>query len=339
MVILPLPTISKGDVFGVVSTSYPAYTQLRDKYQLGLEQFRKLGFKYKEGFITASNSCEIYRSANSKQRALEFMELVEDSSIKGIISSIGGMNTSSLLPYLDYKVISENPKVICGFSDFTAMQMALLTQSGLRTFYGPAITPSFGEPSGFQFTNNFFMRAILGNIKQNTQLDMPIFWSNEFIDAKKCGWRQCKRKYRKNNGWNIIKEGVGEGYSLVANMDTLLSLSGTKFFPSIDGCVLFLEETTASFGQLERNFNFLKLLDVERSIHGMIFSKVDQLSGEKNSDKVRLLIKEIFGEARFPIVSDFDCGHTYPMLTIPQMSWVKISAKRRERVKVEIKYR
>ena len=65
--------------------------------------------------------------------------------IKCIMATIGGMNSNSILPYIDYEAFKRNPKIIIGYSDVTAILLAIYAKTGINTYYGPALVASFGE--------------------------------------------------------------------------------------------------------------------------------------------------------------------------------------------------
>lgn len=73
---------------------------------------------------------------------VQFMKIIRDKSVSALISTIGGANSSSMIPYLDFDEIRAHPKVICGYSDVTSLHLSILAYSGLSTFYGPAVMPS-----------------------------------------------------------------------------------------------------------------------------------------------------------------------------------------------------
>ena len=60
------------------------------------------------------------------------------------MSVIGGSNSNSLLPYLDFDALKRDPKIVIGYSDVTALLLGIHAQTGLVTFYGPALVASFG---------------------------------------------------------------------------------------------------------------------------------------------------------------------------------------------------
>lgn len=82
---------------------------------------------------------------NDPGAAEEFNALVRDPNVRCIMAAIGGNNSNSLLPYLEYEGLCKDPKIIVGYSDVTALLLGIYAQTGLTTYYGPAVVASFGE--------------------------------------------------------------------------------------------------------------------------------------------------------------------------------------------------
>ena len=118
------PPLEPGDTVGIFTPSAPAHVRFREKYLHGLRQMESLGFRVREGALTARATSQGYRSGTPRERAEELMALVLDPEVRGIVATIGGMNSSSLVPFLDFDAIRAHPKVICGYSDVTALHRA-----------------------------------------------------------------------------------------------------------------------------------------------------------------------------------------------------------------------
>lgn len=88
---------------------------------------------------------DFYRSGSIKELVEELNEFIKNPEVKCIMSAIGGMNSNSLLPYIDYEALRKNPKIIIGYSDVTAILLAIYAKTGITTYYGPAVVASFGE--------------------------------------------------------------------------------------------------------------------------------------------------------------------------------------------------
>lgn len=325
-----------GDVIGVFSPSWPAHIFIREKYEAGIRTLTELGFKIKEGFLTQKILSQGYRTGTAQERAKEFMDLILDKNVKCIISIIGGHNSSSLLPYLDFNAIRRNPKIICGYSDMTSIMLSILTQSGLRCFYGPAVAPSFGESMN-KYTIKSFIDSVTDKNTANRFLYPPEYWSNHFIDASKPNWQSIKRNFQKNEGWKILNHGTVEARVIPVNLDTLLRMAGTKYFPNLRNKILMIEEADASYNKFERNLSHLKLIGVFEYISGLIISKPENADTCGANFTFEELILEFIGkDFNIPVISNFDCGHTYPMITLQQNIKVEIIAEKDNPLSIQI---
>ncbi len=317
-----------GDRIGVFTPSLPANVLFRDKYLHGLRELRRLGFVVVEGELTKAASSEGYRSGPPQARADEFMRLVLDRNVRALVATMGGYNSASLIPFLDFDGIRAHPKIVCGFSDITSLHMAILRFAGLRTFYGPAIVTSFGEwPHVLQDTRDSFLRAVSDSSSGRRRLEPPARWSNHFRDASTTAWCTEPRHYSENPGWRTLRAGSAVGPAIVANLETLLAAAGTPYFPDVSGKVLFIEELSASHSVEERAFRQLEQMGVFTAIAGLVVSKPERADPQGAPFSYDELILEVVPSRQaFPIVTNFDCGHTHPMITIAQMTEVSVQA-------------
>ena len=164
------------------------------------------------------------------------MRLIRDPEIHALVATIGGLNSSSLIPYLDFDAIRAHPKVICGYSDITSLHLAILEFSGVRTFYGPAVINSFGEwPGVLEETRVSFLEAACDPQAAPRALLPPARWSNHFRDAQTEAWRTEPRQFHSNPGWRALRQGTATGHTIIANLETLLAAAGTPYFPDVSG--------------------------------------------------------------------------------------------------------
>jgi muramoyltetrapeptide carboxypeptidase len=318
--------LKPGMCVGVFTPSFPANVAFRAKHQHGIAELERLGFRVKEGALTAAAASQGYRSGTPAERAAELMGLIEDDEVDALIATIGGNNSSSLLPYLDYEAIRRARKIICGYSDVTSLHMAVLTQSGLSTLYGPAVMPSFGEwPHVLPETEASFLAACGGAGAR--RLEPPERWSRHLRSALTDAWRVEPRQYEAQPGWIALSAGAVEARCVVANLNTLLCLAGTRYFPRLAGRALIIEEMDCPLPRFERSLRQLELIGVFDEIAALVVGKPevpDASSGAPFGEEA--LLAEVVGPRAYPIVTGFDCGHTNPTLTIGQDTLLRISA-------------
>lgn len=327
VILRPRP-LMPGATIGVFTPSYPAHIELAAKYEHGKGVLRRLGFRVVEGDLTARGTRQGYRSGPPEERARELTQLFQDPEIDAIIATIGGYNSSSLIPFLDFEEIRINPKVFCGYSDVTSLQMAILARAGLSTFYGPAVAPSFGDwPSVDAVTLDSFLDATQRHQSGARGLVPPARWSNHFRDARTMDWCTQARRYEDNTGWRTLVAGRARGPAIVANLNTLLTLAGTDCFPDLRAKVLFIEQMDARLSREERQLRQLEAMGALDQVAGLVLGKPEMYDSEGAPFGYEELVLEVLGSRRsYPVVTGFDCSHTVPMLTLAQMCEVSLVA-------------
>jgi muramoyltetrapeptide carboxypeptidase LdcA involved in peptidoglycan recycling len=319
--------LQPGDTIGVFTPSSPGYLYNSELFENGLRNLERMGFKIKLGSITAAKSAQGYRSASGKDRAAEFMNLILDDGVHALVSTIGGYNSSSMLSFLDFEAIRASKKVICGYSDVTSLHLAILKKSALQTFYAPAIMTWHGEwPLGVRESTEWFLDAVMAGKKSCRRIEPPAKWSNHRRDWSNGDWKNKEREWKNNSGWRALSNGKANAPIVPANLNTMVCLAGTPYWPNLKGRILLLEEENAPFMREERSLQQLKLMGVFDEIAGLIVSKPEVHDPSEAPFSYFDLIQEIVGPRNYPIISNFDCGHTLPMITIPFEAQVEIIA-------------
>jgi muramoyltetrapeptide carboxypeptidase LdcA involved in peptidoglycan recycling len=329
-------TLSKNLKIGIFTPSSPAHVTFPERFDLGLNYLRNAGYDIVLGKVTALFTDQGYRTADPISRADELNELFADKSIGLIISTIGGANCSSLIPYLDYSLIAKSNAIFCGYSDVTSLHMAITTCSNLSTLYGPAVVPSFGEfPSPIPETANHFWQIVSSRF--TGPLPIPARYSNKSGSWATNEWKTQSRQWHVNEGLRVLKPGSSRGESLVANLNTLLSLAGTKYFPDLKGKILFLEEMLCPLSRYERNLRHLQLLGGFDNLAGVIISKPEKFDRQGAPFTAEDLLIEIIGaDVPYPVLANFDCGHTHPLIAVPNGCTVQMSSHEGENPTIEL---
>lgn len=303
--------LQRGDKIGIFSSSVPATSTAKLRYDRGKEFLQAKGFIIIEGNLTGKQ--DGYRSGTPKERAEEFNQLLRDPSIKIIMSSIGGTNSNSLLPYIDYEAFKNNPKIVIGYSDTTAILLALFAKTNIPTYYGPALIPSFGEFEPLVHeTYNYFKHYFCQPSVPYT-IPMSPVWSDEMIN-----WLTYEKpKTLYSNKWISIHEGVIEGRLIGGNNNTMYGFIGTPYFPVIkNGDILLIEDSLKSASTVEKNLAMLKLHGIFDKVGGIILGKHELFDDEGTGKQpLDLLLEQLDGKI-IPILADVDCAHTHPMFPL-----------------------
>jgi muramoyltetrapeptide carboxypeptidase LdcA involved in peptidoglycan recycling len=263
-----------------------------------------------------------YMSTNAKDRAEDLNGAFKDTNVKAILTVIGGFNSNQILKYIDFEMIKNNPKILCGFSDITILLEALYAKTGLVTYYGPHYS-SFGMKKGFEYTMEKFKAMFLGEGK--VLVDSSKEWSDDawFID-------QENREFIKNDGMFIINEGVAEGKILGGNLCTLNLLQGTEYMPNFDEpTILFIEDDEMAgklfLVEFDRNLISTILQPGFENVKGIVIGRCQKAS-EMNNEKWIKLIKSKPELENVPVIAGADFGHTTPIMTFPIGGKAKLEA-------------
>lgn len=306
-------TLKQGDTIGFFSPSSPVTYTCLNRFKRAQEFLIGKGYKLKAGRLTGK--ADFYRSGSIKERAEEFNELIRDPEVNCIISTIGGMNSNSILPYIDYQAFIKKPKIVIGYSDVTAILMALYAKTGIPTFYGPALVASFGEFEPFSNMSFKYFKDVLENqVQYPYEYEMPSIWTEEFID-----WEtKSTSKKGKTNEWLSIHDGQVTGRLIIGNLNTLSGIWGSEYMPQIkEGDILFIEDSLKDIAIIERSFALLKCNKVFDRIGGLILGKHEGFDDKGTNRRPYEVLEEVLGEYDFPFLAEVDCCHTHPMFTMP----------------------
>ena len=310
---------------GVFSSSSPVSATVPVRYERGIAYLKSRGYEIVNGSLYRKQ--DSYRSGTIQERAQEFNQLLYSEKVHILMASIGGNNTNSILPYIDYEYLKKHPKIIIGYSDTTALLLAVYVKTGLVTFYGPAAASSFGElPPFVDWPFKYFESMIKSEITCPYDYQMPEFWTDEVIK-----WdEQNRSKEQYKNDWICVKPGVCQGRLIGGNLNTMEGFFGTEYMPEIKkGDILFIEDSLKDACTIERSFSLLKLAGVLDRVSGIILGKHEKFDDNGTGRKPYEILQEVLGETEIPILTEFDCCHTHPMFTLPIGCQVKLDAEKK----------
>lgn len=314
MTLLKPPGLNSGDTIGFFSPSSAATAWAPNRFARAKAYLAAQGFELKAGSLTGEQ--DHWRSGSIAARAAELNALIRDPQVRAIMSVIGGSNSNSLLPYLDFDALKRDPKIVIGYSDVTALLLGIYAQTGLVTFYGPALVASFGELSPLvdETLAGFLSVCMAGGASLSHRLPTPTQWTEERLD-----W---EHQTRAKQCWpnRLISVGTGRvrGRLIGGNLNTLAGIWGSPYMPSIErGDILLLEDSLKTAETVERAFTHLKLCGVFDRIGALVLGKHELFDSQGSGRRPLDILLEVVGEPTFPILAEYDCAHTHPMLTLP----------------------
>lgn len=300
MSILPIkpPSLLKGDKIGVLSLASP---MLPEKLNQGVRYLKNCG--YSVVFGDHVKDSDGYLAGTDKDRLDDLHSMFRNPEVKAIFSSRGGYGTSRLLDNLDFDLICKNPKILMGYSDLTAIQLAIWRRTGLITFSGPMVAVEMTGIDPFTEKN---MWSILSSYESDNHFPEGSFVSPE-----------------------IIVPGKANGRLLGGCLSVLVSILGTPYQPDFDGAILILEEVGEEPYRVDRYFSHLKLMGVFEQVNGVILGQFLDCEAEEGKPSLSIteVINDYLGGLSVPVVCGFQYGHQAKKLTIPIGAQVEIDTE------------
>lgn len=215
-----------------------------------------------------------------------------------IMSTIGRMNSNSILPYIDYDAFKANPKIIIGYSDVSAILLAIYAQTGISTYYGPALVASLGElPPFVDETYQYLEDIIMKDMIFPYIYETPIYWTDEKID-----WESQRRpKKERANQLVTVYDGTVQGRLIGGNLNTIQGIWGSEYMPEIkEGDILFIEDSLKDIATIERSFSFLNVNGIFDKISGIILGKHELFDDLKTGRKPYEVLLEVLDQRKIP---------------------------------------
>lgn len=328
--------LKQGDVVAVVSPSWGGPSLFPHIYENGLKILREWGLKIKE-FPTARMDAAFLRT-NPQVRAKDINDAFADPEVKAVFASIGGDDSVRILPFVNKKVIADNPKILMGYSDTTTLHVFANLQ-GLITFHGPLIMAGFSQMESLPENFKNHVREILFDPKDNYEYkpyerycDGYPDWANKENIGK-------VNPLKNNSGWRWLQGNTKVHGELFGGcMEVLEMMKATEFWPPQnfwEGKIFFLEtsEEKSSIHYVDhvlRNYGILGVFD---QISGFIFGRARDYSDKEKKeleDKIVSVITKEFSKPNLPIVANFDVGHTDPQVVLPLGVKAEIDCKNKK---------
>ncbi|MCQ1946226.1 S66 peptidase family protein [Arthrobacter sp. zg-Y1116] len=301
------PKLARGDLLRVIAPAASrAMVAEHDHSALIERRFADLGLRLSYGRHVDER--DIFDSTSVASRVADLHDAFADPEVKGILTVIGGFNSNELLPYLDWDLIAANPKILCGYSDITALQNAIFARTGLVTYSGPHWS-SFGMRDHFDLTQQWFEDALVNGYRM--ELSPSPEWTDDawFLD-------QDNRSPRPGTGWWPVQQGSASGRIIGGNLCTLNLLQGTAQMPPLAGAVLMLEDDASTDPMtFARDLTSLLQQPDAEDIQGLVIGRFQASSGITLPHLQEIAAQPAL--AGLPVLANVDFGHTQPQLTLP----------------------
>jgi len=292
--------LSRGSTIGVISPASP--TDLKKVEDLE-NLLKDLGFKVLMGRTPYKNNK--YLAGTDEERARDVNEMFANKDVDGILCVRGGYGTPRILDLLDYDLIEKNPKVFIGYSDITAIHVALNQKCKLVSYHGPMGASDM--VGGFNPISREKLEDIVVRNGKNRKLENP-----------------------KGARLEVLKKGLVEGPIIGGNLSLLVDLIGSEYEVDTRGKILFIEEVGEEPRNIDRMLNQLRLSGKLDEAIGIILGDFNNCTSTSESFTLDEVLDQYFSNLEKPVIKNFKAGHCEPMLTIPFGVEVRLDANQAE---------
>lgn len=285
--------LAPGDTVGLVLPASAVFE--RDSINIAREQLEALGFKVRLGQHVYDRYG--YLAGRDEDRAADINAMFADDTIAGVVCYTGGWGSPRLLPMLDYALIARKPKVLIGYSDITALLIAVHQRTGLVTFHGPTGSSTL-EP----FTIENYRRVVM-TAEPAGALGLPPKKPELLVD--------------KTNRIIRIAGGKASGRLIGGNLTMIASTMGTPFEIETDGAVLFLEDTHEELYRVDRMLTQLALAGKLSRAAAVLFGRCTDCNYTGPTFSLEEILTEKLGRLGIPALSGLSFGHIDQKLVLP----------------------
>ncbi|MEW5851512.1 MAG: LD-carboxypeptidase [Myxococcota bacterium] len=291
---LELPVgLRDGGTIRLVAPSSPFDPAALEK---GRQTLMSMGFRISEP--PDLSRADRYLAASDETRALELVDALCDREAGMVLAARGGYGATRLLPILDRyesKLRAAQPKLLCGFSDITALHSYLYTTLGWRSVHGPVCTSLAHEPDE---TRTHFCRVVQGN----------------------AGLARL-------TGTALRGRGTVVGRLVGGNLAVLVAMAGTRWWPDLSDSILFLEDDGERPYRLDRLLT--QLLQTTNNLSGVLGVALGAFSNCEDKEKgftAEQVLRSIFADAAVPVVMDLPFGHIPGNHALPHGALARLDA-------------
>jgi muramoyltetrapeptide carboxypeptidase len=319
------PRVKVGDAVALVSPSWFGAGAFPHRVDRGRAYLESLGLHLK--VMPNALAMGDWTAGTSGQRADDLHAAFADPEVAVVLCAVGGNHSNELLDLLDYDLIRAHPKVFQGLSDITVLHCAFHRHAGLATFYGPALVTSLAEyPAVFEQTERCMRAAWFGDAP--IEYEPATEWTDEFLDFGTKADLTRARERVPGDGWIWLQPGFAEGPIFGGCLESLCwHVKGSAEWPDLEGCVLLLEpsEDAPSPAEVSSYLTDLRRLGTMNQISGLVFSRPINYRAE-DIPILWKVVRDATEGLGIPVLANFDCGHSDPMLTVPLGAVVRLDS-------------
>ncbi|HEU4372721.1 MAG TPA: LD-carboxypeptidase [Telluria sp.] len=287
--------LREGDVVGLIAPGGHTSDAAIEK---SVRHIEALGFRARLG----ANLREVHGNyaGSVQQRLADLHAMFADPEVKAIWCIRGGSGCISLLSSLDYALIRANPKVLLGYSDITALHLAIQRHAGLVTFHGPVASST---PSPYATAH---LLAVLMDPRPTYTIPMAMENARQAMADPHYAIR-------------TVHGGSASGPLMGGNLSMVSALAGTPYAADFRGSILFIEEVNEAPYRIDRWMTQLDLSVGLKKAAAVMIGICEQCEG--SGEHITLTLDETFDihlqPLKAPAVTGYSFGHIRNQFTIP----------------------
>ena len=299
-----------GDTVGLITPS--SYVSDPDRLALAERSARYFGLVPKFGKNVRKR--DGYLGGTVEERVDDLHAMFRDPEVKAVFAIRGGYGAGQLLDRIDYDLIRSHPKIFLGYSDITALHLAIQKHAGLVTFHGP-ITLSRFTP----YTQTWFRKALFETTPMGVVTNPP--------DSD---------PLRPSHTLRTVRPGRARGPLIGGNLTLISTTMGTPYEIETAGRILFLEDVEEEPYSIDRMLTQLRLAGKLDAAAGVIFGECqdchprDFKPSYESTLSVGEVVEEILGRLHIPVLSGLTIGHTEDQVTLPLGVMAELNADKGE---------
>jgi muramoyltetrapeptide carboxypeptidase len=283
--------LNEGDLVALVSPSGPLRRKDRESLEASLELLKSWGLEPVSRKMARASLP--FLAATDEERFLQMKWALTSPEIRAVFAVRGGHGTVRILPSLEPSWLRGDPKILMGFSDFTAVLLGLGSRAKVVGIHGPTLV-SMGRGMVHQSDTSFLRELLMEN-----RIPGPL----------------------EGEPW---RGGVGEGPLIGGCLSLVTALLGTRFFPDLRGAILFLEDVNEPLYRVDRMLQQLRLSGVLEMISGLALGYFPEGPSFKRHLKELVLDATADG---IPIVAKLPFGHGERNLALPVGCWARCDGR------------
>lgn len=289
--------LKPGDTVGVISPSTPVGDP--DLLQKAERTIKYFGWKLKWGRSVGKKAG--YFGSAVADRVDDLHAMFRDPEVAAVFAIRGGYGSSQMLDRIDYDLIRRNPKVFVGYSDITAMHLAIHQKTGLVTFHSPVPLSTFTE-----YSRKSFLKAINEAAPIGVQTNPP---ETDLL--------------RPSHTLRTIRPGKATGRLVGGNLTLISTLMGTPYEIDTRGAILFLEDVGEEPYRIDRMLTQLRLAGKFDQAAGVIFGECVDCGPSDYKPFVSAgfslgeVVDALLGPLKIPVLFGLTIGHTDDQMTLP----------------------